>query len=51
MPLSGIAGVIKRMLKHPGAKRKSEGAEVPMKQGRTTSRREGPLLESSFWKR
>jgi hypothetical protein len=37
--------------KRPGAKRKSEGVEVPKKRGRITSRREGPLLESSFWKR
>lgn len=37
--------------KHRGAKRESEEAVVPMKRGRTTSRREGPLLESSFRKR
>ncbi len=36
--------------KREGAKRESEGVIVPMKRGRTTSRREGPLLESSFWR-
>lgn len=37
--------------KRDGAERESEEAVVPMKRGRTTSRREGPLLESSFRKR
>jgi retron-type reverse transcriptase len=37
--------------KRDGAKRESEEAVVPKKRGRTTSRREGPLLESSFRKR
>ena len=33
--------------KRDGAKRESEGVIVPTKRGRRTSRREGPLLESS----
>lgn len=37
--------------KRDGAERESEEAVVPRKRGRTTSRREGPLLESSFRKR
>ena len=37
--------------KRKGAKRESEGVVVPVKRGRTTSRREGPLLESSFLRR
>jgi len=34
-----------------GAKRESEEAVVPMKRGRITSWREGPLVESSFLRR
>jgi len=37
----------KAELKRDGTKRESEGVIVPMKRGRRTSRREGPLLESS----
>jgi len=37
--------------KRDGAKRESEGVVVPRKRGRRTSRREGPLLESSFLRR
>jgi hypothetical protein len=37
--------------KRDGAERESEEAVVPMKRGRRTSWREGPLLESSFWRK
>ena len=37
--------------KREGAERESEEAVVPKKRGRTTSWREGPLLESSFWRK
>ena len=37
--------------KRDGAKRESEGVVVPRKRGRTTSWREGPLLESSDLRR
>jgi hypothetical protein len=46
-----MADAIRRSRNAGGAKRESEEAEVPVKRGRTTSWREGPLLESSFWRR
>jgi hypothetical protein len=36
--------------KRDDAERESEGVVVPMKRGRTTSWREGPLRETSFWR-
>ena len=51
MALEWEADAIRRSRNAGGIERESEEAVVPMKRGRRTSRREGPLLESCFRKR